>query len=102
MVKDTCEVCGYQSERREVNKYHIVPSEVMRKVGRLRSRKIALCNNCHQELDEFYLKVVPDMTYDTKMKQFRVKSPQEMVKEYETAYQRFTRYKKEQQKRAQS
>jgi len=38
------------------------------------------------------------MTYDTKMKQFRVKSPQEMVKEYEIAYQRFARYKKEQKK----
>ena len=98
MVKSTCGICGYQSERWEVNKYHIVPSEVMRKAGKLRSRRIMLCNNCRKELDELCSKVVADTTYDTMVKRFRPRSPQEMVKEYEIAYQRFARYKKEQQK----
>ena len=98
MVKSTCEVCGYQSQRGDIKKYHIVPREVTMEAGIIRGRKIALCNNCHKELDELCSKVVADMTYDTKSKQFRAKSPQEMVKEYETAYQRFARYKKEQQK----
>ena len=98
MVKGTCEVCGYQSQRGDIKKYHIVPSEVMRKVGKLRPRIIVLCNNCHEELDKLCPKLVADITYDTRIKRFRAKSPQEMVKEYEIAYQRFAQYKKEQQK----
>ena len=96
MVKSTCEVCGYQSQRGDIKKYHIVPTEVTREIGKLRGGKIALCNNCHKEIDELCSKVVADMTYDTGSKRFRAKSPQEMAKEYETAYQRFARYKKEQ------
>lgn len=98
MIKSTCEVCGYESQRGDINKYHIVPREVMKEIDKLRSRKIALCNNCHRELDELCAKAVADMTYDTRMKRFRLKAPQEMVKEYKTTYQRFARYKKERQK----
>ena len=99
MAKGACEVCGYQSERRDIKKYDVVPSAIMREVGRKRSIKILLCNNCHEEFDELCSKVIADMTYDTCAKRFKPKSPQEMVKEYEIAYQRFSRYKKEQQKK---
>ena len=99
MAKSMCEVCGYQSHRRDIKKYHIVPSVIMREVGEMRSIKIALCNNCHEEFDELCSKVIADMTYDTSVKRFKPKSPQEMVKEYEIAYQRFSRYKKGQQKK---
>ena len=98
MVESLCEVCGYQSQRGDINDYHIVPREIMREASKRRGRKIALCLKCRKELDELCLKVVANMTYDTASKQFRAKSPPEMVKEYETAYQRFARYKKEQQK----
>ena len=98
MVMSTCEVCGYQSQRGDIKKYYIVPQEVTREIGKLRGRKIALCNNCRKEFDELCSKVVADMTYDTRSQRFRAKSPQEMVKEYEAAYQRFAHYKKEQQK----
>ncbi|MFC1933075.1 hypothetical protein ACFLXU_05565 [Chloroflexota bacterium] len=98
MVESTCEVCGYQSRRGDIKKYYIVPGEVTREAGKPLGRKIPLCDNCHKELDELCSKVVADMTYDTRSQRFRIKSPQEMVREYEAAYQRFARYKKEQQK----
>ena len=59
MVKSTCEVCGYQSQRGDIKKYHIVPQEVAREAGKLRVRKIALCNNCHKDkTPEWALKTV--------------------------------------------
>ena len=98
MVMNTCEVCGYQSQRGDIKKYYIVPLEVMEEAGKLRGRKTALCDNCHKELDGLCSKIVADMTYDTMNQRFKAKSPQEMVKEYEAAYRRFVRYKREQQK----
>jgi len=96
MVKNTCEVCGYQSQRKDIKKFDIFPSAVMRKVGKLQGKETTLCNNCHEEFEELCLKMVADMTFDTNSKRFRAKSPQKMVKEYEMAYQRFVRYKQHQ------
>ncbi len=98
MRKETCELCGYEDELGTVKKYHVFPQEITEQAGIKRSKIIRLCPNCQRELDKWYSTKVAHMAYDTRMKRFRTKSPQEMVKEYEIAYQRFTRYKREQQK----
>jgi len=98
MIKDICEFCGYKDELGTVKKYHIFPQEIMEEAGIKRSKIMKLCSNCQQELNKWYSTNVSKMTYDTRMKRFRAKSPQEMIKEYEIAYQSFSRYKMEQQK----
>ena len=98
MEDDACEVCGYKSQGGDINKYDVIPDEIIKEAGKLQSRKTTLCNNCHEELGRVYSKLVTSMTYDTRLKQFRTKSPQEMVKEYEVAYQWFTQHRKSQQK----
>lgn len=98
MRKDRCEICGYEDELGTIKKYHVFPQEIMEQAGRKRSKITRLCPNCQQELNKWYLTNVAHMTYDNGMKRFRAKSPQEMLKEYERAYQWFARHKKEQQK----
>lgn len=93
----TCKVCGYRGEQGEIGRYYIIPREVLREAGEPAGRKIALCDSCHKEFLELCAKVIADMTYDTASRRFRAKSPPEIVKEYEAAYRRFVRYKKEKQ-----
>lgn len=99
MRKETCQLCGYKVDPGPIERHHIVPAEVTEKAGIPESKIVGLCCNCHQELHKFYPSRVADMAYNTKIKRFRVKSPLEMVTQYEAAYRAFTRYKKEQRKR---
>ena len=94
MKKETCEFCGFEDELGSVKKYRVYPQEIMEQTGRQRSKITRLCPNCQQELEKWYSNNVAHMTYDSRMKQFRNKSPQEMLKEYEVAYQHFTQLKK--------
>ena len=98
MAKKACELCGRETELEATEEHHVVPSEVREQAGIRRSKIVRLCSDCYAELHKWYSAKVLDRTYDTKMKLFRAKAPLEMVKEYEAAYQRFARYKKEQQK----
>ena len=98
MERKACELCGGEVELKAIEKHYVVPKEIMEQAGRLRLKIVRLCPTCHEELLRWYSANIADMTYDTKMKRFRGRSPIEMVKEYETAYQQFTRYKKEQQR----
>lgn len=95
MRENACELCGHEAENGSIEKHHIVPREVREQAGIRRARVIRLCSNCHEELRKWYSTRVADMTYDTKMKRFRARSPLEMVKEYEAAYRLFTRYKEQ-------
>ena len=94
MKKKACELCGCEVEPRAMKKYHIVPSEVREQAGIRRSKIIRLCSDCYAELHKWYSAKIFNTTYDANIKMFRAKSPQEMVKEYESAYRGFVRYKK--------
>jgi len=98
MGKDRCEICGYEDEPGTLKKYHVIPQEIMEQAGIKRTKIRKLCQNCQDELNKWYSTNISDITYDTGIQRFRTKSPQEMLREYEVAYQAFTRYKKEQQK----
>jgi hypothetical protein len=98
MQREICELCRYQGELGTIKKYYVIPQEITEKAGLKRIKIIKLCPNCQSELSKWYSTNISDITYDTRTQRFRAKSPKEMVKEYEVAYQAFTRYKKEQQK----
>ena len=95
MPKESCELCGYNKPG-FINKYYIVPQEISEQAGIKQAKMVRLCPNCQQELGKWYSARVADITYDTEMKQFKPKSPLQMVKEYEMAYQWFVHNKKEQ------
>lgn len=93
MVKETCELCGYQSEFGTIEKHHVVPVKVTEQAGMPEPASVRLCSNCHSEVHTWYSQNVSDMAYDLGAKQFRQKSSVEMAKEYETAYKVFATYK---------
>jgi hypothetical protein len=99
MKNELCELCGYESQLGDIKKFPIIPSEIARQAGILRSKNVRLCFNCHEELNQWYLRAVADMTYDASIKRFKPRSLQETAKEYERAYRRFARYKKEYQQK---
>ncbi len=98
MGRESCELCGYRGEPGTVEKHHIVPIEVTERAGVPESRIIALCQSCHRELNRWYSVKVADTGYDTSLNRFRPKSPLEMVREYEFAFNTFAKYKQEQKK----
>ena len=99
MGKETCELCGYESEVGSIEKHHVVPREVMEQAGLPESRVVRLCCNCHRELHRWYSTKVADVNYDSETKRFRAQSWLEMVKEYQPAFDSFVKYKEEQKKR---
>ena len=100
MGKETCELCGYRSELRTIEKHHIVPRKVTEQAGVPESATVRLCGNCRREVDNWYSQNVFDMAYDPGTKRFRQKALNELVKEYEAAYRVFVAYKKGQRERA--
>jgi hypothetical protein len=94
MINKTCELCGEKIESRDINKYYVVPLEVRGQIGIKRAKSVRLCSKCKQELNRWNLTKIAEECYDIKMKRFRIKSPVEMVKEYEYAYKMFEHYKK--------
>ena len=98
MAKETCDICGNESEPGATEKQPVVPLEITEQAGIASPKTVRLCSNCRQELHRWYSTKVADMAYDTKVKRFRAKSSLEMVKEYETAYRIFAEYKRGQPK----
>jgi len=99
VVEETCELCGYRSQLGDIEKHHIVPVEVTEQAGMPQSQTLRLCSNCHREVHKWYSAKVWDMAYDPATKRFRAKSYPEMVKEYQSAFNSFVKYKNEQKKR---
>jgi predicted HNH restriction endonuclease len=92
----TCQLCGSEVDSRYIEKHYVVPKEIMEQARIRRAKIIRLCPNCSAELRNWYNAKIATTTYDAQIKQFRQKLPTEMVKEYESAYSRFARYKKSQ------
>ena len=99
MRKETCELCGYQGEPEAIEKHHIVPRMVTEQAGIPESATMRLCSNCQREVDIWYSQHVSDMAYDPGTKQFKQKSANELVKEYEAAYKVFATYKRGQREK---
>ena len=91
--KYTCELCGQEARPDTLENHPIVPGEIIEQAGVQGPGTVKLCVNCRRELDRWYSKKVSSMTYDESRRGFREKTPPEMVREYETAYRLFARYK---------
>ena len=97
-IKETCEVCRCVSNLGAVAPHHLIPKSVTKQAGVPESAAISLCGNCHFELHTWYRTKVTDMVYDPKTKRFRAKSWDEKVRDYESAFKGFKKYKDEQRK----
>jgi len=95
MIEINCKICG-REEPDLVKSYSIVPPEILEEAGIERPKTVRICSNCQLELERWYSAKVSNVTYDNGAKQFVPKTASQLVKEYEVAYQWFTRYKKEQ------
>jgi hypothetical protein len=97
-VRGACKVCGYVSHLGAVAQHHIIPKDVTKQAGMPESATVNLCCNCHFELYTWYRTKVTDMVYDPETKRFRDKPWDEKVKDYESAFNEFRKYKHEQKK----
>jgi len=58
------------------------------------SQAVRLCHNCHQEVHTWYLTKATEVAYGAETKRFRAKSWLELVREYQSAFDSFAKYKK--------
>jgi len=96
--EETCVVCGYVSHLGVVAQHHLIPESVTKEAGIPESVTMSLCSNCHYELHAWCRMKVTSMTYDPDTKRFRDKPWEEKVKDYESAFVSFKKYKDEQRK----
>jgi len=98
MKTKACEICRSKIEFGQIEKHHIVPVRLTQKAGIPESRILTLCHNCHQELHRWYSAKVAGVSYNTKTKLFETRSHLEMCREYESTFDSFVKYKREQMK----
>jgi hypothetical protein len=94
MLGDTCDICGRKIEPETRTLHRIVPKSTIQGAELPDPGIVPLCLDCGNGLHSWYRDRVSDSTYDKRIKHFRPKSPDEMVKEYETAYQAYVKYKR--------
>ena len=97
-IEESCKVCGYVSHLGAVAQHHLIPNSITKQAGMPEPAMTSLCCNCHLELHTWYRTKVMDMVYDPETKRFRAKSWDEKVKDYESAFNEFRKYKDEQRK----
>lgn len=93
MSKESCELCGRELGPVTAEKHFIVPGELREQAGIRESKAVKLCPDCFRELTRWYSNNVSKIAYDENTRRFRERSPLEMVREYETAYKSFSKYK---------
>ena len=94
MRKENCEICGRRIELGTIERHHVVPTEVTEQAGLPESETLRSCSNCYQEVCAWYSAKVSGVVYDTGSQRFERKSQLEMIKEYESAFNNFMKYKK--------
>jgi len=62
------------------------------------SEPVQMCCNCQKELQHWYSIKVNDMIYDSKTQEIRYRTPAEKIKEYQSVFKGFIRYKEGQEK----
>jgi hypothetical protein len=100
MGEEICEICGYRSQLGAIEKHHAIPREITESAGNPESTTVKMCLNCRLELDKWYSSEVAKMVFDTMAQQFRYRTPLEMLREYQAAFDGFVNYKKRQSKRS--
>ncbi|NLE08017.1 MAG: hypothetical protein GX631_02020 [Dehalococcoidales bacterium] len=91
-----CQLCGDEVPAPTIEKVYVVPKEITEQARILRARIIRVCPRCSTELQAWYKAKVDKNIYDVQLKKFRVRLPVELVKEYENAFNRFSKFKNNQ------
>jgi len=91
--KGRCNICGYHSLLGAVGKHYTIPTEITEQAEMPPSEPVQLCCNCHKELQHWYSIKVNDMIYDSKMQEIRYRTPAEKIKEYQSIFNGFIKYK---------
>jgi hypothetical protein len=94
MAKENCDICGSAFNPGFVESHHIVPPDITRRAMLPESKTARICHNCQAELSRWYRTRISDIVFDEEYMRFRQKSGPELVKEYETEYQKFVDYKR--------
>ena len=99
MAKVTCQICGQRRNSEQIETHHIVPTEISEEGGTAESQTVELCDECHRDAHSWYRGRVARTAYDEDTKHFNAKSPLEMVREYQTAFDSFVAFKAGQRSR---
>ena len=94
-----CGACGHKQEIELTVIHRIIPKDVGILCGLSDSPAVTLCIHCSTEIGDWYRGRVSTLTYDSVLQRFRSKLPNEIRKEYQTAYQGFLDYKGKPRKR---
>ena len=94
-----CGACGYGGKLRAVVEHPIAPEEITEQADTSSLATALLCSNCLSDMYVWYSKRVSRQAYDLGTKRFRPRSDEDMIKEYEAAYEAFIRYKNQQRKK---
>ncbi len=97
MREKTCDICGHVVNPEDVVIHRIIPEEVARQAGIFDFRTATLCTDCSNEVQTWYGKRVSSMSYKDGAKRFILRSPTQMVEEYEATYRAFVAYTKRRQ-----
>lgn len=100
MSRGKCAICGF-SGFDSLKKYSIIPEEIAKTAGLKRAPTVKVCPNCWCELEKWFSAKIADMAYDSMLKQFVPKSPQDLAREYEVSYEWFVRNRGDQLKKMQ-
>ena len=99
MELEICKACGRKLEPKLAVRHQIIPEDIAILFSILDSAAATLCVQCSDEIRDWYRGQVSTLTYDSALQHFRSKLPNEIRKEYQTAYQLFLDYKGKRRKR---
>ena len=94
-----CEACRRKFEPELTIRHQIIPKDAAILCGISDSPAVTLCIHCSNEIRDWYRGRVSTLAYDSALQRFRSKLPNEIRKEYQTAYQGFLDYKGKRRKR---
>ena len=94
----TCMACKHRGQPGDIVVHHILPQDVAEQAGIADVGTVNLCTHCRIELYAWLSRKVSSQTYDPGTKRFRIRSPEELAREYQATYRAFIQYKKRQRK----
>ncbi len=99
MEIENCEACGQSLEADTTIIHQVIPEDIRREANISDLRTVALCHTCYHILEDWNLKKVSNVTFDSESNNPRFKTPTEMIKEYVITYKFFMRYQRSQANR---
>ena len=99
MEPEICNACGRKLGPKLAVRHQIIPEDIAILFSIPDSPAATLCIHCSDEIRDWYRGQVSTLTYDSALQHFRSKLPNEIRKEYQTAYQLFLDYKGKRRKR---